>query len=82
MEECRNSGYTTLCKNSTGNEWGISFKLNSEGNTKIITYARSVGQCNSCTGTGTIQKGLKATVKGSYESTDTKSPRTLTVTSV
>jgi hypothetical protein len=77
---CVASGYALLCKNTTGTEFGVAFKLDKAGNDRYVAYARSVGDCSTCTGTKAVKAGLKVTVKGTYETTDAEKYRTLAVT--
>jgi hypothetical protein len=80
VQGCVDSGYGILCTNSTGGNWGVAFKFDAGGNTKTIAWSKTNAKCKSCT--GTLEKGLMITVKGSYDDASTAKPRVLTVDTI
>merc|ERR1712232_1359393 len=70
---CRDSGYEVL--RGPGGKFPHhcrAFKLDSDGDDKVIRLARSLGRrggCTTCTGTE-IVKGFRATITGTVDSSD------------
>jgi hypothetical protein len=82
VPDCLASGYEVLVKGS-GMEYQRKVLLDSAD--ALLTYARALGVCPSCTGAGTIATGLRATVKGTIDPAavfDPTNPPVLRVTSI
>jgi hypothetical protein len=41
-----------------------AYRLNDSTKSKLVKLAKKVGECSTCSGTGTIKTGLKVVVKG------------------
>jgi len=71
-----------------GSNYCRAFKIDSSsaGFAEAVNLGKATGSqslgCTTCGTTGTLERGLQLTVRGTYESTATASPRVLTVTSV
>ena len=67
VKACVDGGYTVLCKKSEGG-YDTAFKFDTAGDTKIKTFGHAQGDssCGNCSGTGSLSKGLQATIKGTY----------------
>eukprot|EP01063_Lacrimia_lanifica_P039071 TRINITY_DN8479_c0_g4_i1.p1 TRINITY_DN8479_c0_g4~~TRINITY_DN8479_c0_g4_i1.p1 ORF type:complete len:392 (+),score=54.16 TRINITY_DN8479_c0_g4_i1:123-1178(+) len=68
---CRNSEYEILTPNpdaaTGGPQYCRAFRMDGEGQRRVVTHARSIGRCSSCTnssGDGLKDKGYNATIKG------------------
>lgn len=81
VPSCVESGYEVLSAPPTGKtDYVRAVKLDSNGNTKVVAMAKSIGICGTCSGKGTVQQGFRATVKGKINKSTT--PPTLTVSEV
>lgn len=74
---CRLGGYEVLEEPPAGQEYHCRrFALDTVGNDKVLALARSTGlveakpKCKTCTGTGTLDKGLRVTVVGTASAAD------------
>lgn len=81
VDSCVQSGYEVLSPPLTGKtDYVRAVKLDSNGNTKVVAMAKSIGICSICSGKGTVKQGFRATVKGKINKSTT--PPTLTVSEV
>jgi hypothetical protein len=85
VPRCYDSGFEILSP-SNDTKYCRGFKLDSNGNNKAHTLARSTGSsslgCSTCGSSGTQKNGFRATIKGTYDTTDSRFPVVLTTTSV
>jgi len=63
---CIQSGYEILMDpEMSGVEmYSRAYRLDDNGNTKILETAREVGICSTCTGNGSLRQGYRATITG------------------
>eukprot|EP00606_Chrysophyceae_sp_TOSAG23-5_P000064 GSChrysophyteH2.ASY1.ANO1.230.1 assembled CDS len=81
---CRASGYELLSPPAAGsNTYCRAFTLDEAGNDLVVDYARSVGECHSCSGAGSQKADFQVTVTGTVSSdAATTTKPLLSVTSV
>ena len=62
---CRTSGYEVLSAPAAGSSsYCRAYTLDEAGNDMVVDYARSVGDCHSCSASGTQKDEFQVTVKG------------------
>jgi hypothetical protein len=66
VPRCINSGYEILVDPEEGSnsDYGRAFKLDSEGNSRVLSLARDIGNCGTCSSSGSQTRGFRATVVG------------------
>jgi hypothetical protein len=65
VESCVNSGYNILKEpEADGGLYSVAYGLDGDGRDLLVTLGRSVGECETCMGNGTLQKGFRAEVTG------------------
>ena len=85
IDACRESGFEVLMDPLDSADLHCrGYRLDAAGNDMVVAYARQHGSCTSCNGTGTVERGLRATVRGAVVqgSGSATEPPTLRVTSV
>lgn len=81
ISSCIKSGYEVLGPPPSNSvNYTREVKLDSNGNTLVFNLARLTGICSSCSGSGTISQGFRATVTGML--TGSGDPPTLAVDQV
>lgn len=83
IPSCIASGYEVLATPVEGTtKHSRAFRLDAPGNEMFITFAKSIGECDDCTGTQV--RGLQATLIGAVEPNtgSSKIPETFAVTSI
>ena len=84
VNSCRNSDFEMLSDPQPGSKLhGRVFRLDDTGRQAVVDLARTVGDCGTCQRAGTLVDGLRVTVVGYMDPTDTvSSPALLNVTEV
>jgi hypothetical protein len=64
VDNCVQSGYNILREPEGDGLYSVAYGLDDGGTKLLVGLGRSVGECETCTGNGTLQKGFRAEVTG------------------
>eukprot|EP00540_Astrosyne_radiata_P003647 CAMPEP_0116866424 /NCGR_PEP_ID=MMETSP0418-20121206/26013_1 /TAXON_ID=1158023 /ORGANISM="Astrosyne radiata, Strain 13vi08-1A" /LENGTH=482 /DNA_ID=CAMNT_0004502041 /DNA_START=88 /DNA_END=1536 /DNA_ORIENTATION=- len=79
---CVNSGYELLTLPIVNGDYTRAFSIDNNGKDMLLTEARRVGSCSTCTGEGNQFVGFEATFVGTIDPMSSSNPPKLLVTGV
>jgi len=66
VRQCYRSGFEVLAdpEDSGESKYCRAYELDSTGNDMVLSFARDIGDCSTCSSSGTLNEGFRATIKG------------------
>jgi hypothetical protein len=62
VDQCVSSGYNILREPAGSGTYTVAYRLDNEGRDLLVRLGRSAGQCGTCSGSGSLEKGFRAEV--------------------